>query len=339
MVRCRDSFEINHIRNQPLQIRTQTAIQWLRDNPGERASTAARLHYIKNEKSFQTTWRRARKRDQRSSPPPQTGGHNKILTDAQHASIIKYATDQASHGNKGATRQMIFNAILFLRRGDHKPAPTFRWFQYWLKRTPELHKIRTKPIASQRVDLHQEEDIENWFENVFKPALARRDITNGSRIHNMDEKGARLGCPAGEVVIVPVLITEMYTGIPENRKSLTIIESISANGRAIPPVVIVPGWKYMENWFSSHMTGHELITLSESGYTNKGICMVWLDHFIKHNDCGPDKPWVLLLVDGATCHKAPQFVLKAIAHNIEVVKFLSHLTHLMQPLDVGCFRQ
>jgi plasmid replication initiation protein len=43
----------------------------------------------------------------------------------------------------------------------------------------------------------------------------------------MDEKGARVYMPAREEVIVPIRIKEMYTRIPENRMSLTIIESIS----------------------------------------------------------------------------------------------------------------
>jgi hypothetical protein len=43
----------------------------------------------------------------------------------------------------------------------------------------------------------------------------------------MDEKGARIYMPASEEVIVPIGIKEIYTGIPENRISLTIIESIS----------------------------------------------------------------------------------------------------------------
>ena len=343
MVRCRSPSTFEHIRNQPLKIRTQEAIQWLRENPKETAVCAARLHFIENEKSFDTAWRRARKRDEKHRhahrKEKKWGGHTKILEDWQNEAVIKYATDQATNGGKGATRQMLFNCIVYLRHGVHKPPPSWRWFQYWLKRTPELHRIKTKPIASQRVDLHKEEDIQHWFETVFRPALKRRDIRDGSRLHNMDEKGARLGCPAGEEVIVPTYIKEMYTGIPENRKSLTIIESVSANGKAIPPVVIVPGWKQMEHWFSAHMTGHELITLSPTGYTNEGICLEWLDHFIKHNNCGPDELWHVLLVDGATCHEAPQFVLKALAHNIEIVKFPSHLTHLLQPLDVGCFRQ
>jgi hypothetical protein len=89
--------------------------------------------------------------------------------------------------------------------------------------------------------MHTEEEIFDWFENVLRPAIYRRDIYNKSRIHNIDKKGARLGCPAGQEVIVPVYIKEMYTGVPENRKSLTIIESVATNRTAIPPIVIVPG--------------------------------------------------------------------------------------------------
>ena len=43
-----------------------------------------------------------------------------------------------------------------------------------------------------------------------------------------------------EEVIVPIRIKEMYTRIPKNRMSLTIIESISTDSKAILLVVIVP---------------------------------------------------------------------------------------------------
>ena len=154
----------------------------------------------------------------------------------------------------------------------------------------------------------------------------------------MDEKGCRIACPAGEKIVVPIGVKEMYVGVPENRLSLTVIESISADGKAIPPVVIVPGKSIMVNWFAENMRGHEVITVSDSGYTNESICMTWLDHFIKHNNCGPDQPWNILLIDGATCHEAPEFIIKAKMNRIWPVKFPSHQTHLLEPLDVGCFR-
>jgi len=66
----------------------------------------------------------------------------------------------------------------------------------------------------------------------------------------------------------------MYTGIPENRISLTIIESISADSKAILPVVIVPGVMIMVSWFHENMTSHEVITVSPTRYINEGICIV-----------------------------------------------------------------
>jgi hypothetical protein len=44
----------------------------------------------------------------------------------------------------------------------------------------------------------------------------------------------------GEEVVVLVGIKEMYTSIPKNRLSVTVIEYISADGKAIPLVIIVP---------------------------------------------------------------------------------------------------
>jgi hypothetical protein len=72
----------------------------------------------------------------------------RILTLVQHAAVIKYATDQATNGGKAATRQMLYNAIVFLRAGDRKPLLTWRELQKWLKATAKLHKIKMKPIAS-----------------------------------------------------------------------------------------------------------------------------------------------------------------------------------------------
>jgi hypothetical protein len=43
------------------------------------------------------------------------------------------------------------------------------------------------------------------------------------------------------------------------------------------------------SWFSDNMTRYELLIISESGYTNKDIYIIWLDHFIKYNNCGPNK--------------------------------------------------
>jgi hypothetical protein len=94
--------------------------------------------------------------------------------------------------------------------------------------------------------------------------------------------------PAREEVIVLIRIKEIYTGIPENRISLIIIESISADSKAILLVVIVPGVIIMVSWFYENITGYKIIIVSPTGYINEGIYIVWLDYFIKYNNYSPN---------------------------------------------------
>ena len=64
----------------------------------------------------------------------------------------------------------------------------------------------------------------------------------------MDESGARISCPTGEHVIVPIEVKELYTASPENRKLVTIIETIYVDSREpLPPFIITPGKKIMDN--------------------------------------------------------------------------------------------
>lgn len=73
--------------------------------------------------------------------------------------------------------------------------------------------------------MHTEQSIRDWFEKEYKPALEYTGIRYGNRIH-MDEKRARIACPAREEVVVLIGIKEMYVGVPQNRLSVTIIECI-----------------------------------------------------------------------------------------------------------------
>jgi hypothetical protein len=93
----------------------------------------------------------------------------------------------------------------------------------------------------------------------------------------------------GEKVIILIRIKEIYTGIPENRFFVIIIEYISVDRNVIPPVIIIPGVRIIASWFNNNMTRHKLIMVSESGYINKSIYIAWLDYFIKYYNYTIDK--------------------------------------------------
>jgi hypothetical protein len=165
-----------------------------------------------------------------------------------------------------------------------------------------------------------------------------KGIERASQAWNFDESGVIVGNPKGDFVIVPIDIKEVHGPSPANQKSVTIIEAIYADGRALPlPVVILPGRVFIESWIYNNLEGAEIMMLSDTGYTNDKLALWWLEHFIQHSDSGPDKPWKLLLLDGHVSHEYPQFVLKAEENNIALFRFPSHLTHILQALDVGVF--
>jgi hypothetical protein len=123
------------------------------------------------------------------------------------------------------------------------------------------------------VNIHIKQDCRDWFKKEYKLALEFIRVKSGKYIHNINEKGCRLACSAEEDVIVPIGIKEIYVGVPENRLSVTVVKSISADGKAIPPLVIVPGRNIIMFWFSKQMTRAEVVLVLPSGYINEGICM------------------------------------------------------------------
>jgi hypothetical protein len=90
----------------------------------------------------------------------------------------------------------------------------------------------------------------------------------------MDKKGAKIACLAREEVIVPIGIKEMYVRILENRLFVIVVKCIFADGKSILLLVIIPSVIIIEKWFYKKMTGHKLIIVSLSGYTNKGIYLI-----------------------------------------------------------------
>jgi hypothetical protein len=61
----------------------------------------------------------------------------------------------------------------------------------------ELYMIKTKPIASYRVDIYTEDQLRKWFKDEYRPVLKAIGIKYAIYIYNMDKKGARIACSSG----------------------------------------------------------------------------------------------------------------------------------------------
>lgn len=94
----------------------------------------------------------------------------------------------------------------------------------------------------------------------------------------------------------------------------------------------------MADWFPKELHPDTLIMTSETGFTTNQIALAFLEHLIKHTDAGPNAEWKLLLMDNHGSHETPEFIQLANKNHILPYPLLAHLTHCMQPLDVGCFQ-
>ncbi|KFY89731.1 hypothetical protein V498_06310 [Pseudogymnoascus sp. VKM F-4517 (FW-2822)] len=80
----------------------------------------------------------------------------------------------------------------------------------------------------------------------------------------MDETGFRIGIPGGERVIVPRTAKELYTPSPKNRTTITALETVSASGKSIPPLLVIPGKIHMDSWYHENLKATALRTAYSS---------------------------------------------------------------------------
>jgi transposase len=184
------------------------ATSFKHENPAEKQVTAARIYNV-NENTIRTRMRRERQRQRTGAPIQQRGGHNKVLSEAQVSAIYKYVEDSYL-GGYGATKQMLFATIGFLKEQEIPPQkpPSWRWFQQFLKAHPELFRtLKQKPIARIRVTAGDITQVTNWF-GEWALFCIKHNI-RPENILNFDEGGFRVGVAPGEEIIVPAYIVEV----------------------------------------------------------------------------------------------------------------------------------
>jgi len=100
--------------------------------------------------------------------------------------------------------------------------------------------------------------------------------------YNVDETGFRIGIGREQPVITRESRCSLYFANSSNRALVSVMETVSRDGSALPPFIIIPGSLYMEDWYlKTSISDDSLIGVSETGYTNDILAMSWLEHFEK----------------------------------------------------------
>ena len=117
--------------------------------------------------------------------------------------------------------------------------------------------------------------------------------------------------------------------------TLEVLDTINAAGSVIPPFIVWGGKTHRESYYNRDDERDATFTVSESGYMDDELGMLYISqHFEPHTRSGKPR---ILIVDGHTLHVCWPVIKFALDHDIHMIQLPSKSTHVLQPLDIGCF--
>jgi hypothetical protein len=261
--------------------------------------------------------------------------NSRKLTDLEESVIIQYILDLDSRGfspKYNAVRDMA-NNILATRSGGQVG---IKWPENFVKRIPELKPRFKRKYDYRRAQCEDPELINDWFKLV-QNIKAKYGIVDEDT-YNFDEIGFMMGIISTGVVITGSERRHRPKALqPGNREWVTVIQGINSAGWAIPPFIIFAGRCHLGAWYEEQLPRDWKISLSDNGWTTNENGVKWIKHFEMHTKNRIKGVYRLLIIDGHESHDSFEFKRFCQENNIITLCMPSHSSHLLQPLDVGCF--
>jgi hypothetical protein len=211
------------------------------------------------------------------------------------------------------------------------------WTGNFIKRRPEIKPMFNRKHDYQRLLCQDPEVINGWFRRVrntmTKYGIAEEDI------HNFDESGFLMGIIAtAKVVTGAESRNRPKVAQPGNREWVTVIQGVNSQGWIIPPFIILSGQNHLSAWYEDDdLPGDWVIAVSENGWTTNELGFAWVQHFDKHTRDRTTGAYRLLILDGHESHISAEFERYCKENKIVTECMPPHSSHILQPLDVGCF--
>jgi hypothetical protein len=274
--------------------------------------------------------RRAGTRARRDCQP-----NSRKLTKLEEEVIIRYILDLDSRGfapTYEAVRDMADK--LLAARGAGQVG--VHWPRNFVKRTDSLKTSFNRAYDRQRALCEDPALIRPWFELV-EQTKAKYGICDND-VYNFDEAGFMMGKITTQLVVTGSERRGRPKAIqPGNREWVTVIAAINAAGWAIPPFLIFAGQYHLSAWYEEDIPRDWAIAVSDNGWTNNELGVEWLKHFNAHTKARVVGARRLLVLDGHKSHHSLEFQELCKENNIYTLCMPPHSSHLLQPLDVGCF--
>jgi len=261
--------------------------------------------------------------------------NSRKFTQAEEKVIVQYILDLDRRGfapTYAAVRDMADK--LLAARGAGQVGQ--KWPANFVRRTDSLKTRFNRAYDRQRALCEDSVLIRGWFELV-EQTKAKYGICDED-VYNFDEAGFMMGKIMTQLVVTGSERRGRPKAVqPGNREWVTVIQGINAAGWAIPPFIIFAGQHHLSAWYEEDIPRDWAIAVSDNGWTTNELGVDWLKHFIKHTEGKVVGARRLLVLDGHESHHSLEFQELCRENNIYTLCMPPHSSHLLQPLDVGCF--
>lgn len=259
------------------------------------------------------------------------------LTPAEEDAVVEGLVTRARKGFP-ATRLHLKAAIVDIvsvGRKSHFPpdSPSRKWIANFLERhNARVSMRKARILGSSRVNAVCKDEILMFFAE-YEDFLNTHDL-DATRIYNCDETGIdpQGGSPVKVIGARGAKNISVRRGC--NRENTSVLMAVSASGVMIPPLFIFKGKRVPSNLLQGAPPASK-VTVSENAFVDADIFDQWIDHFIESISAA--RP-VLLTLDNHSAHIALSVRKKCVANGIHLLSFPPHTTHILQPMDAGCFR-
>lgn len=315
--------------------RLQSAINYARKHPEETFSAISRRFEVDR-----TTLRRRVQGTQQARDIAHQ--HQQLFSPGEELSIVEWCEEMdrvgfpVTHDLITQMAQSILN-----KRPEHEHHTLGdRWSHRFLARNPQLESKFAYYQEKSRQYSSSNEIAQIAFYRLLRNTMRRLEIKE-CHVWNCDEKGIIMGKLSGkEKVIVragtkrPTLLTDA------SREFVSTLETINITEEVLPPFIVWQGKTHrrgMYRWGGVHERD-ATFTATPSGYMDDEAGFEYiLEHFDSHTRPKAVRSWRLLIVDGHSSHIYWRVIQYALSRNIQMICLPPHSTHIMQPLDVGCF--
>jgi hypothetical protein len=211
------------------------------------------------------------------------------------------------------------------------------WPRAFIKRRPELKMKFNRKYDYRRALCEDPELVQGWF-RLVQNTKAKYGIQDND-MYNFDETGFMMGMHNSSAVVTASERRLKPKSLQQgNKEWVTSVVCVSAAGWAIPPFIIFQGKHHLSAWYKEDSLPKDwVIGVSENGWTTNELGLKWLEHFDRHTKERTVGAHRLLILDGHESHNSVEFQQYCTEAKIITLCMPPHSSHLLQPLDVGCF--